>query len=282
MKTRILYTKFWHDNYISKLSIKEKLLFIYLTTNEQVNICGIYELPDRYIKFDLGLKQSELDKIKQKFMEDNKFIFIDGWVKIVNHDIYNKFVGEKNEKAKENEMSLIPIKIREYTYPIEGVSSFRDTLNNINHNQYKKEGGSRGGESVEKKETKRGDIFQKAWKDFKTMRTKIRKPLTERAEELIINELNKLSTDEKIQVAILNQSIMNSWQGVFPLKDRSQDSEAQPKYIPKKVPAMTAEQIARNKAKAAELAKRFSGKFNMPESNPQVVGKSGDEGDRVK
>jgi len=140
MKTRILYTRFWHDNYISGLTIKEKLLFIYLTTNDQVNICGIYELPDRYIKFDLGLRQSELDKIKNKFMKDKKFIFIDGWIKIINHDIYNKFVGEKNEKAKEKEMSLIPIKIRDFIYPIEGVSTNGDTLNN--HNQYinKKEG----------------------------------------------------------------------------------------------------------------------------------------------
>jgi len=130
--------------------------------------------------------------------------------------------------------------------------------------------------NVKKKE--KGMIFQKAWKDFKTMRTKIRKPLTERAEELIINELNKLATDEKIQVAILNQSIMNSWQGVFPLKDRPQDSEVQPKYIPKKVPAMTAEQIEKNRRKAEELMKKFSGKFNMPGNNPQVIGESGEKG----
>jgi len=154
MKTRIIYTRFWHDNYISGLTIKEKLLFIYLTTNDQVNICGIYELPDRYIKFDLGLKQFELDKIKQKFMEDSKFVFIDGWIKIVNHDIYNKFVGEKNEKAKEKELSLIPIKIRDFIYPIEGVSTNGDTLNN--HNQYinkniNKKEGVVGGEKVKKK-----------------------------------------------------------------------------------------------------------------------------------
>jgi len=66
-------------------------------------------------------------------------------------------------------------------------------------------------------------------------------------------------------VAILEESIMNSWQGVYPLKDRPQDDESQPKYIPKKLPAMTPEQIARNKAKAKELVNKFSGKFNMPE-----------------
>jgi len=90
--------------------------------------------------------------------------------------------------------------------------------------------------------------------------------MTDKAEEMLLSSLNKLSTNEKEQVAILNQSVFHCWQGVFPLKDRPQDDESQPKYIPKKLPAMTPEQIARNKAKAAELAKRFSGKFNMPES----------------
>jgi len=179
MKTRILYTKFWHDNYISGLSIKEKLLFIYLTTNDQVNICGIYELPDRYIKFDLGLRQFELDKIKQKFMEDGKFVFIDGWIKIINHDIYNKFVGEKNDKAKERELSLIPIKIRDFIYPIEGVSTNGDTLNN--HNQYinkninKKEGVVGGDKTIKKKYN---DVVFLSDIEYKKLIEELGEPLT--------------------------------------------------------------------------------------------------------
>jgi phage replication O-like protein O len=71
---------------------------------------------------------------------------------------------------------------------------------------------------IKKPIKKRSDNFIKVWKDFKEMRIKIRKPMTERAGELIINELDKLSNNEDIQIDILNQSIMNSWQGVFPLK----------------------------------------------------------------
>ena len=93
-----------------------------------------------------------------------------------------------------------------------------------------------------KKEKEKGIIFLKAWKDFKAMRTKIRKPLTKRAEELIINELNKLATDEKTQVAILNQSIMNSWQGVFPLRANKKDDDfGYQKYESKKVSKVEAE-----------------------------------------
>ncbi|MDO8885747.1 hypothetical protein [Candidatus Oleimmundimicrobium sp.] len=134
IKTRIIYTKFWQDNYISDLKAKEKLAFIYFITNEKVNICGIYELPDKYIRLGLDLTVKELDTIKEKLSTDNKFLFIDGWIKIVNFEFYNKFIGEKNEIAKEKELALIPARIIEYQYPTpyptDRVSLNGDTLNN--------------------------------------------------------------------------------------------------------------------------------------------------------
>jgi len=75
---------------------------------------------------------------------------------------------------------------------------------------------------------KKGDIFLKAWKDFKEMRKKKRSPMTERAEELIIDDLNKLSDNKDTQIAILNQSIKNSWLGVFPLR---KNNNKQNKFI---------------------------------------------------
>lgn len=62
--------------------------------------------------------------------------------------------------------------------------------------------------------------FAKALKDYEDMRKKIRKPLTDSAKELILKELNRLSPNEKEQIQILNQSTMNSWQGLFPLKKK--------------------------------------------------------------
>lgn len=95
------------------------------------------------------------------------------------------------------------------------------------------------GNNVKNKE--KGIVSTKAWKEYKIMRSKIRKPMTEKAEELIINKLNKLTPDVKKRVAILNQSIMNSWQGVFPLKETTIDEEYNcPEYKPKK---MTKEEI---------------------------------------
>ena len=58
-----------------------------------------------------------------------------------------------------------------------------------------------------------------AMADFADMRKKIKKPLTEKARELTLSELEKLAPgDEAKKVAILEQSILHCWQGVFPLK----------------------------------------------------------------
>lgn len=58
-------------------------------------------------------------------------------------------------------------------------------------------------------------------RDFNEMRVKIKKPMTDRAKKLMINDLEKLSHTRGEQIAILNQSIKRSWAGVFALDDQS-------------------------------------------------------------
>ena len=61
-----------------------------------------------------------------------------------------------------------------------------------------------------------------AMDDFAAARKAMKKPLTDKARELTIKELEKLAPgDEAMQIAIINQSIQRGWQGVFPLKDDS-------------------------------------------------------------
>lgn len=108
MKTRVIHTRFWGDSFINTLTCKEKLLFIYLLTNEKNNLIGIYEIQDKYILADLDLTQPELQKAKEKFREAKKILFWNGWVKIFNHDKYNSYKGEKVQKAVERELSEAP------------------------------------------------------------------------------------------------------------------------------------------------------------------------------
>ena len=56
-----------------------------------------------------------------------------------------------------------------------------------------------------------------ALKAFEEHRKKMRKPMTDYAKKLLIGKLQKLAATEAEQVAIINQSIENGWQGIFPL-----------------------------------------------------------------
>lgn len=66
------------------------------------------------------------------------------------------------------------------------------------------------------------DSLKEALKDFSEMRKKIRKPLTEKALELTIKKLNTIAPTDEEKIQVLEQSIMNSWQGVFPIKENYQ------------------------------------------------------------
>lgn len=55
--------------------------------------------------------------------------------------------------------------------------------------------------------------------EFVKFRKLIKKPMTNKALELIIAKLNKLGATDKERVAIINQSIERGWAGVFSLKD---------------------------------------------------------------
>ena len=61
--------------------------------------------------------------------------------------------------------------------------------------------------------------LRQALKAFIQMRKLIKKPLTDHALKLNLGTLNKLSNDDDIKVAIVNQSVLHDWQGFYPLKN---------------------------------------------------------------
>ena len=57
--------------------------------------------------------------------------------------------------------------------------------------------------------------------EFVKFRKSIKRVMTTRALELLIKKLDKLSNNDNTKIEILNESIMNGWNGIFPLKDNS-------------------------------------------------------------
>ena len=91
--------------------------------------------------------------------------------------------------------------------------------------------------------------LRKAFEDFRVMRERIRKPMTGRALRNIFAELDRLSpSDDAGKIAILDQSITQSWQGIFPLKDNG-NARASPGYASPAQRRLDANKEAGRKAK---------------------------------
>lgn len=63
-------------------------------------------------------------------------------------------------------------------------------------------------------------ITQESWEAFHLARKTLKAPLTAYAEKLIVMELVRLKSAGHDPQACLDQSIMNSWRDVFPVRDK--------------------------------------------------------------
>ena len=62
------------------------------------------------------------------------------------------------------------------------------------------------------------------------MRKSIKKKLTERGLRGILNKLDKLAVNDFEKIEILENSIMNCWQGVFEIKKEAHNTGASQNY----------------------------------------------------
>lgn len=83
-KQRYIRDSFWTDPYVENLDPTEKLLFLYFLTNPLCNVAGIYEIRDKRVAYETGIDKDMVDKIKNRFKDDGKMLFVDDWIVISN------------------------------------------------------------------------------------------------------------------------------------------------------------------------------------------------------
>jgi hypothetical protein len=86
---RQIHTHIWKDGWFLDLSADDKLLFIYLFSNERTSVAGIYELAPRVMAFETGLEQAAITKALQRFSQAGKVHYANGILWIVNMRKYN-------------------------------------------------------------------------------------------------------------------------------------------------------------------------------------------------
>lgn len=136
--------------------------------------------------------------------------------KLVEMFVNEKEVTNKNVKNLHTGMSEIDKQDVKKLAGNNNNNSNKQNSNNIKKER-KKEKKSTNYDSIINENIQDESVKQEIY-EFIKMRKLIKKPLTDRALKLLISKLNKLSSIPAEQVQILDNSIMNNWQGIFPLK----------------------------------------------------------------
>ena len=106
MKTRIIHTKIYMDEWFRSLKKSDQYLFIYLLTNEHINLMGCYHLIDDIICAEFQIDKKELQEAKGRLQP--KVYFKDGWIYLPNSTRYNGYNSSKLMKPLVTEYEAIP------------------------------------------------------------------------------------------------------------------------------------------------------------------------------
>lgn len=171
----------------------------HLSEKDMMNICKTRDedIFEKFVKDDNGLYYNE--RCEQEVLKRKNFCLS----RSKNRSSASQ-VTEKQSKPKRKNTS------KTYVKHMESV----DEKENVN-------------ETVIENKTE----LEKAFDEWVAMRKKMKDGITERAIELGKTELRKLSGgSEQTAIEIINQSILNSWKGFFPLKQQhGNNQKGQPK-----------------------------------------------------
>ena len=105
---RQIHVSIWKDSWFLDLEPDEKLLFIYLFSNESTSLSGIYKLPTKVICFETGIDSARFHEIMDKFAKDGKVYHEGDIIWTVN---MRKFHATKSIKVIvriSNDIDMIP------------------------------------------------------------------------------------------------------------------------------------------------------------------------------
>jgi len=105
---RSVNTRIWADEWFEGLSRDEKLLWLYLLTNQYTNMLGIYEVSMSRISFETGITRETLSKAFERFQREgkafyicNRFVFLVNWLK-------NQSMNTNMETNARNSLKNLP------------------------------------------------------------------------------------------------------------------------------------------------------------------------------
>lgn len=126
---RYISTSFWTDKWVRMLDPSERYLYMYLLTNPQTNISGIYQITLDRIAFDTGYDERTLVPMFERFRKAGKASFIDDeWIILPSWPKHQRWeIKATIKKGIESVLNSIPKNVLAhakelgYTYPIDSL-----------------------------------------------------------------------------------------------------------------------------------------------------------------
>ena len=191
-----------NDEYIKK-SLKWGTKKI-LTTKQALKEAGLIDIVQRrkdgkiegwYIKISYIVKQKKIEDIK---------------ITVEDIDLSNNSQNQQVDKATSGFQETNALK--------EYIKCLKKEIEMLKKERKKETNYDKIINSMVEDEEVKNSIYE-----FIKMRNLIKKPMTDRALTMLINKLEKLSSDKDIQIKILERSILKNWTDIYELKGDNND-----------------------------------------------------------
>lgn len=163
-----------------------------------------------------------ISQLTSKGYISSKIIYVEGTRIIEERRLYITHPIE--EKLNRYETKVKEGIEEKLNTPIEEKLKENNTVINNTFNINKKEKEKETSLDLIIKEYTTNEELVETLKDFIKMRKSIKSPVTDRALKGILKKLDQLATNNENKIGILEQSIINSWKSVFPLKEQNKFS----------------------------------------------------------
>lgn len=239
----------WTDPKFKSLSDDSKIIFLYMLTGPHKNILGFYFLPIPYGAYDLGWESKRFDKGLRELLDkglisydfETSVIFIKNFLK------YNPLENPNQVTGAIKAFNILPPNsvtveiatcLKRLDKPL--LKPLLERLEEQLSKPVTVTATATATEPVTIKEQEKSkpSIYEglpielvSVLKDFEDMRKANKGKFTDRAKVLMLNELKRLSNingeiDTQLAIKILEQSIMNGWKSIYPLKENNTKKQA--------------------------------------------------------
>lgn len=156
-----------------------------------------------------GLSKATLDRARNKLTQKGLLKYLPGNTRQAGtYELVSISAIKRDQCETNGETNVRPMR--------DQCETNGETINKHKQKEIKQDNNSPPS-SPFKNYTENPELLQRL-KEFLEMRKAIKKPMTDRAKSELLSKLDKLASTDEEKIAILDQSIFNSWQGVFALK----------------------------------------------------------------